>query len=107
MIEKNYSQNNLMPLNKQQWMYVQKRYNLTARERQIAELICQGFGNNKISKNLRIKLGTVKTHTRNIYRKVRVRNKIKLLLTFIDDINELSGRATETALVSKYHFEKS
>ena len=72
-------------LNNQQWSYVQGRYELTPRERQIAEMICQGLRNGKISKVLRIKPSTVKTHTRNIYRKVHVQSKISMLLRFVTD----------------------
>jgi len=39
---------------------------------------------------LRIRPGTVKTHTRNIYRKARVKSKIAMLLRFITDARELS-----------------
>ena len=78
-------------LNCKQWSYVQHRYNLTPREREIAELICQGIGNLKIAGTLRIKQGTVKTHLRNIYRKVRVKNKIAMLLRFVNDTRELSA----------------
>ena len=77
-------------LNKKQWSYVQNLYNLTPRERQIAELICQGLRNGSIAKDLRIKPGTVKTHTRNIYRKVYVKSKIAMLLRFVTDVRELS-----------------
>lgn len=72
-------------LNEKQWSYVQSRYDLTPREREIAELICQGFRNGKIANVLRISPGTVKTHTRNIYRKVHVRSKIGMLLRFVTD----------------------
>ena len=72
-------------LNEKQWSYVQSRYDLTPREREIAELICQGFRNCKIASVLRIRPGTVKTHTRNIYRKVHVRSKIGMLLRFVTD----------------------
>ena len=72
-------------LSKQQWSYVQGRYELTPRERQIAELICQGLRNGKIAKVLQIKPSTVKTHTRNIYRKVHVQSKISMLLMFISE----------------------
>ena len=72
-------------LNKHQWSFVQGRYELTPRERQIAELICQGLRNGKIAKVLRIKPSTVKTHTRNIYRKVHVQSKISMLLRFVTD----------------------
>jgi len=77
-------------LSKKQWSYVQKRYSLTPRECQIAELICQGLQNGSIAKYLRIRPGTVKTHTRNIYRKARVKSKIAMLLRFITDARELS-----------------
>ena len=81
----------LILLNGRQWSYVQNRYNLTPRERQIAELICQGLRSCNIARNLRIKPGTVKTHTRNIYRKVHVKSKISMLLRFVSDVRGLSG----------------
>jgi DNA-binding CsgD family transcriptional regulator len=88
-------------LNTQQWSYVQGRYDLTPRERQIAELICQGLRNGSIAKVLRIKPSTVKTHTRNIYRKVRVQSKISMLLRFVTDTRAFAstygGRDTATA----------
>jgi DNA-binding NarL/FixJ family response regulator len=83
---------NLFLLNGRQWSYVQNRYNLTPRERQIAELICQGLRSCNIARNLRIKPGTVKTHTRNIYRKVHVKSKISMLLRFVSDVREISGQ---------------
>ena len=75
-------------LNEKQWSYVQNRYDLTPREREIAELICQGFRNGNIAKVLHIRPGTVKTHTRNIYRKVHVRSKIGMLLRFVTDTRD-------------------
>lgn len=78
-------------LDKQQWSYVQGRYELTPRERQIAELICQGLRNGKIAKVLQIKPSTVKTHTRNIYRKVHVQSKISMLLRFVTDTRDLAN----------------
>lgn len=78
-------------LSRKQWLYVQNRYNLTPRERQIAELICQGLRNGGIAKALRIRPGTVKTHTRNIYRKIRVESKIAMLLRFLSDARDLSS----------------
>ena len=77
-------------LNQKQWSYVQNIYNLTPRERQIAELVCKGFRNGNIAKFLHIKPGTVKTHTRNIYRKVHVKSKIAMLLRFLNDSRDLT-----------------
>lgn len=87
-------------LDKKQWSYVQNRYSLTPRERQIAELICQGLRNGNIAKNLRIKPGTVKTHTRNIYRKVHVKSKIVMLLKFLTDVRELYNQYDGTNSLS-------
>lgn len=77
-------------LDRRQWSYVQRRYSLTPRERQIAELICRGLRNGSIAGSLRITPGTVKTHTRNIYRKVRVKSKIAMLLRFVAESRLLS-----------------
>jgi len=85
-----YQRTEIILLNEKQWLYVQNRYGLTPRERQIAELICQGLRNCNIAKALRIRTGTVKTHTRNIYRKVHVKSKIDMLLRFVTDSRDLS-----------------
>ena len=79
-----------MLLDSRQWSYVRRRYELTPRELQIAELVCRGFRNDRIARDLRIRPGTVKTHVRNIYRKVKVKGKIAMLLRFV---NEASGPA--------------
>jgi DNA-binding NarL/FixJ family response regulator len=89
--ESGYKQPDVILLSQKQWAYVQNRYNLTPRERQVAELVCKGLRNGNIAKNLRIKPGTVKTHTRNIYRKVHVKSKIAMLLRFITDSRDLSS----------------
>lgn len=86
-----YKQPDVILLNQKQWSYVQNRYNLTPRERQIAELVCKGLRNGNIAKYLHIKPGTVKTHTRNIYRKVHVKSKIAMLLRFVTDARDLSA----------------
>lgn len=57
---------------------------MSSRELQVAKLVCEGFGNEEIAKALKIKHGTVKTHLRNIYRRVRVKNKLAMLLRFVD-----------------------
>ena len=85
-----YKQPDVILLNQKQWSYVQNLYNLTPRELQIAELVCQGLRNGNIAKFLHIKPGTVKTHTRNIYRKVHVKSKIAMLLRFVDDSRDLT-----------------
>lgn len=66
-----------------QWAYLQKRYELTVREREIAELVCRGQRNGKIAAYLKVRPETVKTHVRNIYRKTGVKSKMLLLLRFV------------------------
>jgi len=80
-------------LNKRQWSYLKRRYRMTPREIQIAQLICQGLGNEEIANRLKIKHGTVKTHVRNLYRKLWVHNKISMLLRFVEDTNGLLDKS--------------
>ena len=49
-----------------------EKYQLTEREKHIFELILSGLGNQEISEELTISLGTVKTHTHNIFSKLDV-----------------------------------
>ncbi|MCH7557421.1 MAG: response regulator transcription factor [Planctomycetes bacterium] len=83
-------------LNNKEWLYVKKRYSLTPRECQIAKLICRGQRNGNIAKFLHISPGTVKTHTRNIYRKARVKSKIAMLLRFVTDAKIISTQFDQT-----------
>ncbi len=77
-------------LDEQHWSFLRKRYRMTLREVQIAQRICAGYNNEEIAEVLDIKSGTVKTHLRNIYRKVWVKNKISMLLRFVEDANILT-----------------
>lgn len=74
-------------LDEKQWLYLKERYHMTPRELQVAILVCRGFNNNEIAKSLKIKHGTVKTHLRNLYRRIRIKSKILLLLRLVDDVN--------------------
>lgn len=76
-------------ITKKQWHYLQELYKMTPREIQIIILVCSGLTNNEIAKKLKIKHGTVKTHLCNVYRKVRIKNKILLLLKFVNDVKSL------------------
>ena len=89
----------LMLLDTKQWTYLQRRYDLTPRELEIADLVCRGFRNASIARRLRIRPGTVKAHVRNIYRKVKVGSKIMMLLRFVAearDRSELSDSPTSS-----------
>jgi DNA-binding CsgD family transcriptional regulator len=75
---------------KKHWRYLQRQYHLSPRELEVAKLICEGYDNQEIATHLKMKLGTVKTHIRNIYRNIRVGSKIEMLLKFVDSLNKLS-----------------
>lgn len=80
-----------------EWLYLKERYHMTPRELQVAILVCRGFNNEEIAEALKIRHGTVKTHLRNLYRRVRVKSKILLLLRFVDDINKYYTPERSTA----------
>ena len=94
-----YQRQNTVPFNANHWSYIQKRFHMTKRELQIANLACRGFSNEKIAKTLKIKQGTVKTHLRNIYRKIRVESKIAMLLKFIKYADKLSAKSERVATI--------
>ena len=71
-------------LNDDHWSYIRRQYSMSPRELQVARLVCEGFNNDEIAVSLKITQGTIKTHIRNIYRRVRVKNKIEMLLRFVD-----------------------
>ena len=57
-------------LDARQWSYLKKRYDLTPRELEIADLVCQGLENGSIAKHLKIQPGTVKAHVTSIFNKL-------------------------------------
>jgi DNA-binding NarL/FixJ family response regulator len=57
------------------------RSELTPRERQVLELVEQGFKNKEISLALGIRLGTVKVHLRNIFEKTGFRGRYGLAIS--------------------------
>ncbi len=54
-------------------------FGLTKREREVAELLLNGFSNNEIADKLVLSFNTVKIHASNIYKKVGVANRIDLI----------------------------
>ncbi len=89
-----YKQPDITLLDEKQWLYIQRRYHMSPRELQVAKLVCQGFTNGDMAKTLKVKSGTVKTHLRSIFGKTRSRNKITMLLKFMDDISNFFGEST-------------
>ena len=95
-----YKQPDVALLNEKQWRYVQRRYHISPRELEVAKLICKGFVNGDIADKLNVKPGTVKTHIKSIFGKTRARNKITLLLRFMEDVNEFFSESPHTSSVS-------
>ncbi|EJG3567801.1 helix-turn-helix transcriptional regulator [Salmonella enterica] len=52
---------------------------LTAKEREIVGIVCEGASNKLIARQLNISLSTVKTHLRNIFAKTEVINRTELV----------------------------
>jgi DNA-binding LacI/PurR family transcriptional regulator/DNA-binding NarL/FixJ family response regulator/nitrogen-specific signal transduction histidine kinase len=55
------------------------RYNFTGRERDVCELVVQGYLNKEIGDILHISIRTVEFHLNNIYQKCHVQNKVELM----------------------------
>jgi two-component system nitrate/nitrite response regulator NarL len=51
---------------------------LTARERQVVELVCRGMKNSQIAENLKITPGTVKVHLMHIFEKTGLKDRLAL-----------------------------
>jgi ATP/maltotriose-dependent transcriptional regulator MalT len=56
-----------------------KQFGLSGRESEVLKLISQGYRNSEIAEKLCVSHNTVKTHIRNIYIKLRVRNRVEAL----------------------------
>ena len=55
--------------------YLQSSFNISEREKEVAALLLNDYGNQQISDMLFISLNTVKTHARNIYQKTNIANR--------------------------------
>ena len=55
------------------------RHEISRREKEIIEKICEGFTNQQISDVLFISLQTVKDHSHNIYKKLGVKNRVQMV----------------------------
>jgi DNA-binding NarL/FixJ family response regulator len=53
---------------------------LTPREKQVLYLLSKGFTYKRISEPLKVSPETIKKHLKNIYKKLKVKNKIEALI---------------------------
>jgi DNA-binding CsgD family transcriptional regulator len=57
-------------------------HELTIREHEVLELISLGYTNNSIARQMSISINTVKFHLKNIFNKLKARNRIEALNKF-------------------------
>jgi ATP/maltotriose-dependent transcriptional regulator MalT len=74
-------------LDEAQWHFIRKQFRMSPRELEVARMVCEGFGNEEIAAKLKIRSTTVKTHLRNVYRRVNVQRKLDMLLKFLSGRN--------------------
>ena len=88
-----YERPRVILLDEKHWSYIQRRYHISPRELEVAKLVCYGLSNKEIAEALRIRQGTVKTHIKNIYLRIHVKNKVALLLRFMADVSKILGES--------------
>lgn len=64
----------------QQLMKIDSNVRLTKRENEILQLLAKGMNRNEIAGGLFISDETVKMHIKNLYRKLKAKNKIDALI---------------------------
>ncbi len=70
--------------------HIYANYGITNREKEIIQLIISGKSNKEIGEILFISVKTVKYHVYNVYRKLKIKNRIELINLFISRNNEIS-----------------
>jgi DNA-binding CsgD family transcriptional regulator len=81
-------------LNDNQWLYIRKSFRMSPRELIVAKFVCGGLSNEEIASRLGIKTATIKTHLRNIYRRIRVQRKLDMLLMFLEKGSKYANPAS-------------
>jgi DNA-binding CsgD family transcriptional regulator len=74
---------------------IYQKYNITIREQEIITLICRGKKNRDIEDALYISLQTVKNNIYNIYKKMKVKNRVELINFIRQQISPTSSERDE------------
>jgi DNA-binding NarL/FixJ family response regulator len=72
---------------------------LTAREREIALLVCEGLTNKQLGQQLSLTEGTIKVHLHKIYRKLNLRNRAALSAVAVASRGSLKSRRAKGSQV--------
>ena len=81
-----------MLFSREQWEYIQKCYRFSDRKMQILKLLFEGLENEKIATKLKVHYNTVKAHFGDIYRRVGVRNKVRLVIQLFTIVQSYKRR---------------
>lgn len=71
-----------IPVSKESIEKIAEKYQISKRELEIIQLVCQGKSNQEIADALFVSLGTVKSHLYNVYNKIGIKNRIQLTKLF-------------------------
>jgi len=61
---------------KEQWTALTERFRLSRRQKEIARLICLGYSNTAIARELGLKNDTVRMHNRELFKKLAIRQRM-------------------------------
>ena len=73
------------PLDSPELSWPLRHRGLTVRESEAMALLVLGFRNREIADSMFVSVDTVKTHLRNTYRKLQVRNRAEAVASALDD----------------------
>jgi two-component system, NarL family, nitrate/nitrite response regulator NarL len=76
---------------------------LSNREQQVVRLVARGLSNRKIASALDLVEGTVKIHLHNVYKKLRVANRVALVVK----VPKRKQKARSARRTKYHHFTKS
>jgi len=61
---------------KEQWTALAERFRLSKRQKEISRLICLGYSNTGIARELGLKHDTVRMHNRELFKKLAIRQRM-------------------------------
>jgi DNA-binding NarL/FixJ family response regulator len=87
------------PLDAPELAWPMRNRGLTARESEAVALLVRGLRNREIAEAMYVSVDTVKTHLRNVYRKLGVRNRAEVVATALAD-PDFSRRREPVSIVN-------
>ncbi len=66
-----------------QWNHIQRGFQLTPRQTEIAKFVCEGLSNKQIARKCHITYNTARTHVAHICAKIAVHGRAELILRLI------------------------